>query len=409
MKYVVVLGDGMADLPVAELGGRTPLAAARTPNMDALARLSELGMARTVPEGMPPASDVANLSVLGYDPRVHYTGRSPLEAVSLGLELGADDVAFRCNLVTLSEEGRYADRSMLDYSAGEIPTAEARELMAEVGRRLGGGAISFHPGISYRHCMIWKGGPVGCGLTPPHDISGRPVRDRLPAGKAARELLALMEESASFLAEHPVNRSRRDRGLGAANSIWLWGEGRKPAIPSFKDKYGVEGAMISAVDLLKGLALCAGLESVEVEGATGTIDTNFEGKARAALEALRAGRDFAYVHVEAPDECGHHGDAAGKVEAIERIDGRLLGPLLEGLRELGDFRLLLLPDHPTPIATRTHAADPVPFLLYDSRRARDSGLARFDEEGARSSGLFVEEGRRLMDRLLGRGPAAKGR
>jgi 2,3-bisphosphoglycerate-independent phosphoglycerate mutase len=407
MKYIVVLGDGMADYPVGELGGRTPLQAARKPHIDELARNGEVGTVRTIPVGMPPASDVANLSVMGYDPRRYYTGRSPLEAVSMGLDLGPSDVAFRCNLVTLSEAAKYGDAVMLDYCSGEISTEEARELMAEVEDRFGRGALSFHPGVSYRHCMIWRDGPAGCDLTPPHDISQRVIGEYLPRGEAAREILAMMEESRAFLADHPVNRARRARGLNPATSIWLWGQGRKPALASFREKYGLSGAMISAVDLLKGIGICAGLESVEVEGATGNIDTNFRGKARAALDSLRSGADFAYVHVEAPDECGHRHEIENKVRSIELIDEQVVGTLLDGLDEIGPWRMMVLPDHPTPLSTRTHASDPVPFLVHEKGRDVRSAVSGFDEDQARTTGVHVEEGHALMDRFLGRIPASE--
>lgn len=402
MKYIVVLGDGMADYPVEELGGKTPLEAARKPNIDSLARRGEVGTVRTVPAGMPPASDVANLSVMGYDPARYYTGRSPLEAVSMGLELGPTDVAFRCNLVTLSDEPAYADKTMVDYCSEEISTEEARQLVAEVERRLGTEAISFHTGISYRHCMIWKGGPLKCGLTPPHDISQRVVRDYLPPGETGRTILGMMQESHSFLRDHPVNRARRGRGLRPANSIWLWGEGTKPAITPFRDKYGLEGSVVSAVDLIKGLGICAGLRSVDVEGATGNIDTNFRGKAEAALAELRSGRDFAYVHLEAPDECGHRHELENKVRSIELIDSDVVGTLLAGLEGLGAYRMLVLPDHPTPLSIRTHASDPVPFLIYEKGAERESGVASYDEAQARTTGLHIEVGHTLMDRFLGR-------
>ncbi len=402
MKYIVVLGDGMADYPVEELGGRTPLQAARKPRIDALARRGEVGTVRTVPAGMPPASDVANLSVMGYDPRRYYTGRSPLEAISMGLELEPSDVAFRCNLVTLSDDAVYADAVMLDYGAGEIPTEESRELMAAIESGLGRGALSFHPGISYRHCMIWKAGPTACELTPPHDISQRVIGEHLPRGEGASEIRAMMEGSRALLAGHPVNRARLARGLNPATSIWLWGQGRKPALASFPEKYGLSGAMISAVDLLKGIGICAGLESIDVEGATGNIDTNFRGKAQAALDALGAGADFAYIHVEAPDECGHRHEIENKVRSIELIDEEVVGPLLDGLDGIGPWRMMILPDHPTPLATRTHSSDPVPYLIFERGRDERNGISGFDENQARSTGVHVDEGHRLMDRFLGR-------
>jgi 2,3-bisphosphoglycerate-independent phosphoglycerate mutase len=402
MKYVVVLGDGMADYPVDELGGRTPLQVARKPNIDALARRGEVGTVRTVPEGMPPASDVANLSVMGYDPRRYYTGRSPLEAVSIGIDLAPTDVAFRCNLVTLSEGGEYADKTMVDYSSDEISTEEAQKLIAEVDRRFHTDAIAFHAGIMYRHCMVWRDGPLGCNLTPPHDISEKAIRDYLPPGEVGRSLLAMMIGSHALLDRHPVNEARRARGLHPANSIWLWGEGKKPAIPSFFDKYGLRGSMVSAVDLLKGLALCAGLRSIDVEGATGNIHTNFEGKARAALDELRSGADFAYVHLEAPDECGHRHEIEGKVRSIELIDEKIVGPLVEGLAAIGEYRILVLPDHPTPLSIRTHSSEPVPYVIYDSVQPDDSGLAGFDEASALKTGIHLPVGYELMDHFLHR-------
>lgn len=402
MKYIVVLGDGMADYPVDELGGRTPLQAAKKPNIDALARRGEVGTVRTVPEGMPPASDVANLSVMGYDPRKYYTGRSPLEAVSIGIDLAPTDVAFRCNLVTLSEGGEYADKTMVDYSSDEISTEEARLLIAEVDRQFHTDAISFHAGIMYRHCMVWHDGPLGCGLTPPHDISGRTIREHLPPGKTGQRILAMMVRSHEFLDRHPVNEARRAKGLHPANSIWLWGEGKKPTLPSFFEKYGLRGSMVSAVDLLKGLAICAGLRSIDVEGATGNIHTNFEGKAKAALDELRAGSDFVYIHVEAPDECGHRHEIEGKVRSIELIDEKIVGPLVEGLAALGEYRILVLPDHPTPLSIRTHSSEPVPYAIYDSAAPLDSGLAGFDEAQALETGIHVPVGHELMDRFLHR-------
>jgi 2,3-bisphosphoglycerate-independent phosphoglycerate mutase len=402
MKYVVVLGDGMADTPVAELGQRTPLQCARKPNIDRLAKLGEVGLVKTVPEGMPPASDVANLSVMGYDPKKYYTGRSPLEAVSIGIDLAENDVAFRCNLVTLSDDGDYADKTMLDYSSDEISTTEARTLIGEIDRRFRSSDIAFYPGVSYRHCMVWKNGPLKCGLTPPHDISLKGVRQHLPKGPAGGRLLGMMRESFQLLKDHPVNAARRARGLEPANSIWLWGEGKRPSIPAFHDKYRLKGSVISAVDLLKGLGICAGMRSIDVEGATGNLHTNFAGKARAALRELESGQDFVYLHIEAPDECGHRHEIEGKVKAIELIDEQVVGPLLAGLQKLGDHRVLVMPDHPTPLALRTHTSDPVPFLIYRSGGGPASGADGFDEQRAKATGLLVESGHQMMDRFLGR-------
>jgi 2,3-bisphosphoglycerate-independent phosphoglycerate mutase len=405
MKYIVLLGDGMADYPVPELGGKTPLQAARKPHIDSLAKRGELGMVKTVPDGLPPASDVANLSVMGYDPAAYYTGRSPIEAVSMGIDLAPTDVAFRCNLVSLSDEGEYVDKVMLDYSSDEIATSEARILIEEVQRRLGTDERTFYPGISYRHCMVWKGGPLGCGLTPPHDIPQRPILGHLPRGEGSEAILGMMRESYEILRAQPLNAERKARGELAANSIWLWGQGRKPAIPSFAERHRLRGSVISAVDLVKGLGICAGMRSIDVEGATGTIDTNFAGKAEAAIRELESGQDFVYIHIEAPDECGHHHEIEEKVRAIELIDERVVGTLLDGLVGLGAYRILVLPDHPTPLSLRTHTAEPVPFLIYEKGKERESGFSRYDEIEAKKSGLFVGRGHELMDRFLGQGGA----
>ncbi len=401
MKYLVLVGDGMADEARPELDGRTPLQYARTPHMDLVAAGGELGLVRTVPEGYPPGSDVANLAVLGYDPRRYYTGRAPLEAVSMGIGLEEADVAFRCNLVTLSEAGRYEDREMVDYCAGEISSGEARQLIEHLDAQLGSDELRFYPGISYRHLLVWRGGPADTALIPPHDIPGRVVKDYLPAGAGAEVLGGLMTESSKLLPAHPVNRERRARGLREANSIWFWGQGRRPALPPFYDRYRLAGAVISAVDLVKGIGLCAGLDRIEVEGATGNIHTNFRGKAEAALAALADGLDFVLIHVEAPDEASHQGDLATKIRAIEEIDRQVLGEVLYGLKELGPFRVMVLPDHPTLLRTRTHSADPVPFAsMRDGRLKRRSGPT-FDEVCAARSGLFVPFGHELMARFVG--------
>lgn len=398
MKYIVMLGDGMADFPVAELGNKTPLQVANKPNIDGLAPYSELGMVKTVPEGMKPGSDVANLSVMGYNPQECYTGRSPLEAVSMGIKMNDTDVAFRCNLVTLSDEAEFEDRTMVDYSSGEISTAEAAELMAAVKEAFNDAERSFYPGVSYRHCMIWDQGPVGLNLTPPHDISDRKIREYLPQNPV---ILDLMKRSGEILKDHSVNQKRLQQGLNPANSIWLWGEGTKPGVAQFEATYGVKGAVISAVDLLMGIGICAEMEVIKVEGATGTIDTNFKGKMEAALKTLLEGNDFVYVHVEAPDECGHHGDVEGKVRAIELIDERIVGPLLAGLGEVGEeYSLLVMPDHPTPLALKTHVSDPIPYLLYRSNRKKHSGITSYTEETAKTTGIYQPEGYRLMHHFL---------
>ncbi|MCL6477555.1 MAG: cofactor-independent phosphoglycerate mutase [Peptococcaceae bacterium] len=399
MKYLVLLGDGMADYKRPELGGLTPLQYAKTPNMDRLAAAGTMGLARTVPDGLPPGSDVANLSVLGYDPAACYTGRAPLEAVSMGVKLGEHDVAFRCNLVTLSDGGEYEDKTMVDYSAGEISSERAAVLINDLGCYLNKENMRFYPGVSYRHLMVWSGGPAGTVLTPPHDISGQKIAGYLPRGGGGDELLALMKESHQFLKSHRLNLS--GRGDRPANSVWLWGQGKSPALRKFKDRYNLSGAVISAVDLIKGIGLCAGMEVVKVEGATGNIHTNFAGKAAAALEAFDRGADLVYLHVEAPDEAGHQGNTETKVRAIEEIDEKVLGPLLAQLGRFGDFKVMVLPDHPTPVSLMTHTAEPVPFVIFDSRSTRVGAGGAYCEETA-ARGVYVERGHELMDIFLER-------
>ncbi|MGL5435936.1 MAG: cofactor-independent phosphoglycerate mutase [Lachnospiraceae bacterium] len=398
MKYIVMLGDGMADYPVEALGSRTPLQAAKKPHIDSLAPYAELGMVKTVPDGMKPGSDVANLSVMGYNPEECYTGRSPLEAISMGIAMNDTDVAFRCNLVTLSDETNYEDKTMVDYSSGEISTEEAAQLIEAVKEAFNDQERSFYPGISYRHCMIWHEGPTGLDLTPPHDISDRKITDYLPQNPV---VLDLMKRSYQVLKDHPINQARTERGLNPANSIWLWGEGTKPQISQFEATYGVRGAVISAVDLLMGIGIGAEMEVIRVEGATGTIETNFKGKMEAALKTLLDGNDFVYLHVEAPDECGHHGDIEGKVRSIELIDEKIVGPLLAGLGEVGeDYSILIMPDHPTPLALKTHVSDPIPYLLYRSNNKKASGITTYTEEAAKTTGLYQPEGYRMMRHLL---------
>jgi len=398
MKYIVMLGDGMADYPVEALGGKTPLEVAKKPNIDRLARGGRLGMVKTVPDGLKPGSDVANLSAMGYDPLKCYTGRSPLEAVSIGIQMDDTDVAFRCNLVTLSDDAEYAEKTMVDYSSGEITTAEAAELIRAVDEAFRTDEILFYPGISYRHCMIWHQGPVGLNLTPPHDISDRKITEYLPQNPV---ILDLMKRSYEILKDHPINQDRIARGLNPANSIWLWGEGTRPGVTGFEAAYGVKASVISAVDLIKGIGLCAGMKVIEVEGATGNIDTNFKGKGEAALKTLLDGQDLVYIHVEAPDECGHHGDLEGKIQAIERIDQDIVGPLLKGLEEAGeDYSILVMPDHPTPISIKTHISDPIPYLLYCSTDVTDSGIDTYTEKTGKSTGVYVEPGYLLMQQLL---------
>ena len=398
MKYIVILCDGMADEPLEELDGRTPLEAARTVNMDRLAADSEIGMVRTVPEGMAPGSDTANLSVIGYDPRKYYSGRSPLEALSIGAEMGEKDVSFRCNLVTLSEEeDRYEDRVILDHSSGEIPTEEAAALVEALREGLGREGYTFYVGTSYRHLLIQKDGKV-TDLTPPHDILTKRIGEYLPEDPVLREM---MVRSYEILKDHPVNVKRRAEGKNPANSAWFWGAGTRPALPSFEEKTGVKGAMISAVDLLKGIAAGSGMHNIIVEGANGGLHTNYAGKARAAVKALTEdGYDFVYVHIEAPDEMGHQGSAEDKIKAIEYIDDQVIGPVADALRGAGvDFRMLILPDHPTPVRVRTHTSDPVPYLLYDSTKAQE-GCSVYSEKTGRESGKMLEEGYRQIDHLL---------
>lgn len=400
MKYIVVLYDGMADYPVDALGGKTPMEAANKPNLDKLARLGETGLVKTVAEGLKPGSDIANMSVLGYDPAVCYTGRSPLEAVSIGVDMFDTDIIFRCNTVTLSDEAKYEDKTMVDYSGGDISTAEAAELIESVEEHFGNDLYRFYSGVAYRHCMVWHGGTLDLGkLTPPHDISGRVIGPYLSASENAKELIRMMKESFNFLMEHPVNKKRVAEGKRPANSIWLWGEGTKPSLPNFKEKYGLDGAVISAVDLLKGIAKCAGMAAPEVEGATGYIDTNFVGKAECALKELET-KDFVYIHLEAPDECGHRNEPFNKVKAIELIDEKILGVLLPGLKKYEDYKIMALPDHPTPIRTMTHASDPVPYMIYQKSKEHDNGIEHFTENTAKATGRYIAVGNTLMGHFL---------
>lgn len=401
MKYIVILGDGMADYKIHELGEKTPLQYANKPNMNRLAKLSKLGLAHTVPQGFPPGSDVANLSVMGYDPKLYYTGRSPLEAVSMGVSLDENDVAFRCNLVTLSSEEPYAEKTMIDYSSDEITTEEAQQLMEEVQKKLGNDAFQFYPGISYRHLLVWRNGLSEFELTPPHDISDKVIGSYLPSGLESEVLLRMMMESNKFLPELPVNQQRLKRGLRPATSIWLWGQGKKPGVPKFQEKYNLTGAMISAVDLTKGLGLCAGLDVIEVPGATGNVHTNFLGKAQAAMEQLKKGKDFVYVHIEAPDEAGHRGELENKIKAIEEIDEKVLGPILKGLEEFKDYKILIMPDHPTPLSIKTHTSDPVPFMIYQKSAPQTNSDQGYDEDSARAAGFTFEDGYKLMDYFIG--------
>lgn len=400
MKYIVVLGDGMADYRIAQLGNRTPLQCANKPSIDFLAANGEIGMVKTIPEGIPPGSDAANLSVMGYDPRKYYSGRSPLEAASMGIELSATDLAFRCNLVNLEVSGSYESATMIDYSSDEISTEESAELINEVNKHLSNSEITFYPGISYRHCMVWHNGKGSRKMTPPHDILGKDISDYLPTGDFGEMMLSFQKKSYEILKDHPVNQARIARGLLPANSIWLWGEGKKPAIPKFIDKYGIKGSVVSAVDLIKGIGLCAGLDSIDVEGTTGNINTNFKAKAGAALNELAKGQDFVYIHIEAPDECGHRFEIENKVKSIEYIDKLVVGTLIEGLAVYDDYSIMVLPDHPTPLSLRTHTSEPVPYIIYRKSCEKPSGVAGYDEFQARRTGISIEDGYTLMDRFL---------
>ena len=401
MKYFILIPDGMADEPIAELGNKTPMEKAVKPTMDMLATKSLVGTVSNVPAGMVPESDTANIAILSYDPKVYSKGRSPLEAVSMGIEMQSDEVAYRCNVVTLSDEGEdYDDKIILDHSADEITTAEADELIKALQAEMGDDIKHFYTGISYRHCLIWKNGNDKYDFNRPHDILGRRIGDYLPkAENGGAEFYELQRRSFDILNHHPVNEARRARGLKPANSAWLWSPGKKPQLPSFEEKWGLKGAVISAVDLIKGIGLCAGMRSIDVEGATGNVHTNYQGKAQAAIKAFADGCDYVYIHVEAPDECGHRAETENKVLSIEKIDSEILAPVLSYLQGCGeDYRIMVLPDHPTPIFMRTHTSDPVPFFIYDSTKDI-AGVSTFDEDHATATGYYVADGYRLMELL----------
>ena len=400
MKYVVLLCDGMADLPVGELGGKTPMEAANKPNMDMLAAKSTVGLVKTVDDNMKPGSDVANLSVIGYDPQIYYSGRSPLEAGSIGIDMKDTDVSFRCNLVTVSDEENYEDKTLVDYCADDISTEEAAELVKTLAEHFNSEEFQLYSGVSYRHCLIWNNGTMDVGtLTPPHDITGRPVKEYVPMHENAQKLYAMMRESYGILKDHPINLKRIANGKRPANSMWFWGEGvRKPLMP-FEEKYGLKGSMISAVDLLKGIGKFSGMNVVSVDGATGYIDTNFDGKAQACINELANGQDFVYIHVEAPDECGHRNEMENKIHSIELIDEKILAPVLSALQKYDDFKIMILPDHPTPLCLKTHTNTPVPFMIYH-KNAEVEGVEKLSEKSAEATGLFVAKGCTLMDRFL---------
>lgn len=401
IKYFILLCDGMADRKIEALNGKTPMQAAKKPTMNMLAGRSFNGLVHHVPEGMVPESDTANMSVMSFDPAEYSRGRSPLEAVAMGIDMQPEDTAYRCNIVTLSEdEENYEDKIMIDHSADEISTDEARELIKALDERLGGDGRKFYTGVSYRHCLIWKNAPGLYDFSRPHDIIGKRIGDYLPQGEIGGQFLEYFKKSYDILNHHPVNEARRAKGLRPANSLWLWSPGTKPALPDFFEKWGLHASVISAVDLIKGIAICAGMKPVSVEGATGNIHTNFEGKGQAAIEEFKNGADLVYVHVEAPDECGHRGEVENKVLSIEKIDELILKPVYEYLLTTREqFKIMVLPDHPTPIETRTHSSDPVPFFIYNSAR-REIGYSPFTEENAAKSGFDLKDGSRLLSFMI---------
>lgn len=405
MKYIVVLADGMADEPLEALKGRTPLDVAYTPTIDEMAPYSEIGLVQTIPEGCPKGSDTANLAVLGYDPKKYCFGRSSLEALSMRIDLEDEDITFRVNLVTLSDEARYEDKIMLDYSADEISSEEARILIEALQSKLGDYEKHFYPGISYRHLLVWHKGSAKISLMPPHDMIGKSIKQYKPTGENAHICWELMKESHDILKDHPINQERIKKGLKPANSIWLWGEGRKPELPLFKEKYGIEGAVISAVDLIKGIGIGAGMTSIDVEGVTGNVDTNYEGKARSAIKWLvNDDKDFIYIHLEGPDEAGHRGEISQKIKGMEQIDQKLIKPIKAMLDERGtDYKIMILPDHPTPIRLRTHTGEPVPYMIYNSLLQQKVDFEkRYTESYASKQSVFVKNGYKLIEKFLDR-------
>lgn len=407
MKYLVVLGDGMADYKIESLGNKTPLEVAHKPNLDFLTQNGFNGVAKTVPDDMVPESDTANLAILGYDPKIYSKGRSPLEASSMGLEMTPSQYAFRCNVVTLSEGDVYEERIMLDHSAGEITTEEASELIKAIEAELGNDVMHFYPGVSYRHCLIYDN-PPGYDkseriydFSRPHDIIGKTIREYLPKGEIGEKYKELFVASTHILKDHPINVKRRSQGKNVANSIWLWSPGKKPQLSNFRDKFGLKGTVISAVDLIKGIGLCAGMRSIDVEGATGNYKTNYEGKANAAISAFKDGDDFVYVHLEGPDECGHTADIQNKIKSIEDIDAKIIAPIMEYLKSTGeDFKILVMPDHPTPCAIRTHSHENVPFVIYNSAEHLSQGIDSFTEDNAKKTGFYIPDGHNLLEKLF---------
>jgi len=398
MKYLILVPDGAGDEPIEKLGGKTPLQVAQMPVVNGLAKLGIAGMVKTIPDGIAPGSDAANLSVMGYDPSVYLTGRSPLEAVSIGIDMTDTDVAFRTNIITLTGEGAYEDLIIDDHSAGDITTDEADQIIKAVQEKFGDDRISFFTGVSYRHCMIVKNGSDVYDLTPPHDVLTRKTGAYLPKGEDSEFITKMMKESYELLKDHPVNLDRMARGLKPANTIWIWGQGKKPSLSSFYDKYQITGTAISAVDLIKGIGLCAGLDSVDVEGATGTIHTNYEGKTQAAIKEYESGKDFVYMHVEAPDECSHQGDLEGKIKSLELIDEKVLKPIVAYFESAGlDFRVLVVPDHRTPVALRTHTSEPVPFVIYASKNGGLVNEGNSFDEVSGGQGMYFDSGYALAD------------
>ena len=402
MKYAIIHGDGMADWPCDELGGKTPLEAARKPHMDSLASRGQLGLVATIPAGMPSGSDIGTMTMLGYDPARYHTGRAPIEAASMGVEMGPRDVAFRMNLVAVGP-GESGAPTMRDFTAGHISSAEAAAIIKDISARLSGGGIEFFNGVSYRHLMIWRDGVTSTRLTPPHDITGKAIEPHLPAGEGAERIRGLIDKAAAILRDHPVNRARREAGKPEATSVWFWGQGTRPAVPTLRDRFGVDGSVISAVDLVNGLGRLAGLDRIEVPGATGFLDTDYAAKARYGLDSLKS-RDFLLLHIEAPDEAGHMGRADLKTEAIERIDELIIGPLVKGLAQIGDFSILLMPDHATPSKLKTHSSEPVPFALMTAADySRPAGPARrYTEADGAKTGVKVDQGFTLIESLFGR-------
>jgi 2,3-bisphosphoglycerate-independent phosphoglycerate mutase len=397
VKFIILQGDGMADYPLDVLGGKTPLEAARTPNMDWLAARGVFGIAHVIPNGFPPGSDVGNMSIMGYDPAVYHTGRSPLEAASMGVALGPNDIAFRCNLVTLAGSG--SETTMEDFTSGHISTEEAAEIIRDLDRQLGGAGVEFYPGVSYRHLMVWRDGKEKMATTPPHDITDQKTASYLPKGEGADRLLELMLASEPILADHPINKNRRAEGHRSATTIWLWGQGRAPNLPPLTERFGIKGGVISAVDIINGLGVYAGLERIYVPGITGFLDTNYVGKGEYGVRSLEK-NDLIFIHVEATDEAGHMGDVEKKIQAIEDFDEKVVGTVLKGMANRRDYRILLMPDHPTAIALKTHVADPVPFVLYSPEQLRNNGGVGYNEKDALTTGVVALKAFRLMESLI---------